>query len=255
MAKQGLSRSKETNQGRDLPANISMRLEVSPCGACAVRELAVCGALAPDELQALTAIVHEVPYVPHQTVFHECDEADGFFIITSGVATVSKFLADGRRQLTGFLYPSDFFGLAVDGFYANSVTAVTGVTLCRFVRGQYEALLDRFPKLEMRLLGQASNELALAQEQMLLLGQKTATEKLASILLTTSERLRRNGQGDNPLWLPMTREDIGDYLGMTTETTSRVFTHLEQIGAIKRLREARIEFLDRQKLHDIADGG
>ena len=115
-------------------------------------------------------------------------------------------------------------------------------------------MLERFPKLERRLLGQASNELAVAQDQLVLLGRKTATEKVASFLLMISEHLRRNGLSDNPIWLPMTRQDIGDYLGLTTETASRMFAHLERRGAISKLPDARVDLTNLQMLREIAVG-
>lgn len=227
---------------------------VRPCGACPVRGLAVCGALAPDELYALAEIVHEMHRVHRQVVIVEGDEADSFYIVTSGVASVEKLLADGRRQIVGFLYPSDFFGLAVDGCYAYNVTAVTNLSLCHFERERFLALIDRFPKLEHRLLGMASNELAASQEQMLVLGRKTALEKVASFLFMLSERGRRLGRPRSPVWVPMTRGDIGDYLGVTTETTSRMFTLLKKEGLVETSSEAMIDLPDLAKLKKIADG-
>ena len=229
--------------------------DIRPCGACPVRGLAVCGVLEPDELYALAEIVHEAHRAHRQSVIVEGDEADGFFIVTSGVASVEKLLADGRRQIVGFLYPSDFFGLAVDGRYAYNVTAVTNLAFCQFERPKYLALVDRFPKLERRLLGMASDELAASQEQMLVLGCKTAKEKVASFLSMLSERSYRLGHLRSPIWVPMTRGDIGDYLGVTTETTSRMFTKLRNEGLIAFLPDAMIDLLDINSLKKIADGG
>lgn len=254
MGTRGASGSKAGNRDGNIGPTVSGAAKILPCGRCPVRPLAVCAALSPDQLGALAKIVRTLRYAAHETVFHEADEADSLFIITSGVASVSKYLPNGRRQVAGFLYPSDFFGLAVAGCYANSVSAVTDLTVCHFVRTQFEALLYAFPKLEMSVLGQSSHELAEAQEQMLLLGRKSALERLASFLLMISGRVRRNGQSDSPLWLPMNRSDIGDYLGLSTETTSRGFGRLEQIGAIQRLRDARVELLDRGMLQDISEG-
>ena len=162
-------------------AAVSSVAAITPCGACPVRGLAVCGVLDPDELYALAEIVHEMHRAHRQSVIVEGDSADHFYIVTGGVASVEKLLADGRRQVVGFLYPSDFFGLATDGCYAYNVTAVTNLMFCQFDRQQYLSLIDRFPKLETRLLGLASNELAASQEQMLVLGCKTAKEKVAII--------------------------------------------------------------------------
>ena len=228
---------------------------INPCGACPVRELAVCGVLEPDELYALTEIVQELHRVSGQTLIVEGESAESFYIVTGGVASVEKLLGDGRRQIVGFLYPSDFFGLAIDGHYAYTVTAVTKLSLCRFERMRYLALIERFPKLEHRLLSMASNELAASQEQMLVLGRKTAEEKVASFLSMLSERSHRLGRPATPVWMPMTRGDIGDYLGLTTETTSRKFTQLRKAGLVAFLPDAMIDLLDLRELKRIADGG
>jgi CRP/FNR family transcriptional regulator len=143
--------------------------------AYALQEFPVCGALAPYELDALVKICIAVSFSPRQTVFFEGDEAKSFFIVRSGAASACKSLGDGRRQVTGFLYPADFCGLAIGGRYANSVEAITNLTLYRFARRQSDSLLETFPKLQRRMLSQAGNELATAQEQLVLLGRKTAT--------------------------------------------------------------------------------
>lgn len=228
--------------------------DIQPCGPCPVRGLAVCGVLEPDELCALAEIVHELYRAHGQSVIVEGDEANSFFIVTSGVASVEKLLADGRRQVVGFLYPSDFFGLAIDSRYAYNVTAVTNLSLCRFERPQYLDLIEQFPKLERRLLGMASDELAANQDQMLVLGCKSAKEKVASFLTTLSERCYRLGYARSPIWVPMTRSDIGDYLGITTETASRMFTQLRKEGLIEFLPDSMIALQDLKRLKEIADG-
>jgi CRP/FNR family transcriptional regulator len=126
--------------------------------------------------------------------------------------------------------------------------------LCRFPRRKLESLLAHYPKMESRLLGMASNELVIAQEQMLLLGRKTAREKLASFLLMLSKRqVQRGGNGD-PVAVPITRADIGDYLGLTTETVSRTFTQLKRKAIIAILPGGRVELADRPGLEEIAEG-
>lgn len=254
MAEQGGRRSKEIYSVGHLEAAVSSKPQLSLCGACPVRGLAVCGVLEPDELCALAEIVHELHRAPRQMVIVEGDQADSFYIVTTGVASVEKLLADGRRQVVGFLYPSDFFGLAIDGHYAYNVTAVTNLSLCRFERAQYLALIDRFPKLKQRLLGVASDELAAKQDQILVLGCKSSEEKLASFLCVLSERSGRLGHARNPIRVPMTRSDIGDYLGMTTETTSRMFTRLRKLGLIELLPNSMVDLLDVERLKAIANG-
>jgi len=214
----------------------------NPCVACGVRDLSICGALEGHELDRLASLVTQRTIAPGETVFFESDSATNLFVIADGSIKIYKLLADGRRQVTGFLYPSDFLGLAFQERYAYSAEAIVETRLCRFERGALEALLEQYPRLEKRLLGVASNELASAQDQMLLLGRKTAEEKVASFLYTLSRRAYRKRLPAETLSLPMTRNDIADYLGLTTETVSRCFTRLKRDGVIgfEQAHEIRI---------------
>jgi CRP/FNR family transcriptional regulator len=222
----------------------------SPCSACAVRDLTICATLEEPELAEMTAIVTTLELTPGDPLFDEGQPADHLFNVTAGAVKIYKLLADGRRQMTGFLFPGDFLGLANEENYAYSAEAVTHTALCRFPRRKLERLLAQYPKMEHRLLGMASHELAVAQEQMLLLGRKTAREKIASFLLMLSRR----GQSGDPVSVPMSRNDIGDYLGLTTETVSRTFTQLKQGGSINLLQGGKVELNDRARLEDIAEG-
>lgn len=226
----------------------------APCGACTVRHLTLCAALEPHELAEISAIVSSVELARGDPLFDEGEPAQHLFNVTSGAVKVYKLLADGRRQMTGFLFPGDFLGLANQETYAYSAEAVTHAVLCRFPRRKLERLLERYPKMEHRLLGMVSHELAVAQEQMLLLGRKTAREKIASFLLMLSRRSVQRGQNGNPVVVPMSRNDIGDYLGLTTETVSRTFTQLKQGGSISLLPGGKVEMADRARLEDIAEG-
>ena len=226
----------------------------SPCAACAVRQLTFCAPLDQQELHHLSSIVTGLELVPGDALFHEGDPAAYLFNVTAGAMKVYKLLADGRRQITGFLFAGDFLGLANKEVYAYSAEAVSHVALCRFPRRKLDALMERFPKLESRLLGMASHELAVAQEQMLLLGRKTAKERLASFLLMLSRAAARRGQDGNPVLVPMSRSDIGDYLGLTTETVSRSFTQLKRDRIIAAESGNRIRLVDDDALHDLAEG-
>jgi CRP/FNR family transcriptional regulator len=225
---------------------------VRPCAACEIRELAVCGALESHELDDLVSILTSVACDLGDAIFYEDDPADHLFNVTTGAVRISKLLPDGRRQITGFLFPGDFLGLAYNENYTYSAEAVGPSTLCRFPRIDFERLLSEHPKMERRLLGMASNELATAQDQMLLLGRKTAREKLATFLLMLSTRAERRGHPANPIEVPMTRGDIADYLGLTIETVSRTFTELRRSGLIEARGTASIFIPDPEAVHDIA---
>ena len=227
---------------------------LSPCSACSVRQLTICAALEDRELAEMSAILSRLELEPGDTLFLEGEPAQNLFNVTAGAVKIYKLLADGRRQMTGFLFPGDFLGLANDETYAYSATAITKTWVCRFPRGKLEALLKRFPKMEQRLFAIASHELAVAQEQMLLLGRKTAREKIASFLLMLSGRAVRRGQAENPVSVPMTRADIGDYLGLTTETVSRTFTQLKKSGIIALLPDGKVQLNGRERLEEFAEG-
>ncbi len=226
----------------------------SPCGACTVRHLTLCAALEERELAEMAAIVTSLELDPGDPLFDEGEPAVHVFNVTAGAVKIYKLLADGRRQITGFLFPGDFLGLANEETYAYSAEAITHAVLCRFPRRKLERLLELYPKMEHRLLAMASHELAVAQEQMLLLGRKTAREKIVSFLLMLSRRAVQRGQNGDPVSVPMSRNDIGDYLGLTTETVSRTFTQLRQGGSINLLQGGKVALNDRSRLEDIAEG-
>ena len=226
----------------------------SPCAECDVRETSICNVLDDDELGHLAAIVSSQTYTPRSDIINEGEQADYLFNVTDGAVKLYKLLPDGRRQITGFLFAGDFLGIAMNETYAYSAEAIGKVRLCRMSRKKLEKLLDRFPKLEKRLLSVASNELVQAQDQMLLLGRKTAKEKLCSFLLGISERMLRRGLDPNQAYVPMSRGDIGDYLGLTTETVSRTFTGLKRDGTIHLREGGMVDLPDLDLLRNLAEG-
>lgn len=224
------------------------------CGACSIRDLAVCAVLDDQELTRLASIAVTVTFADKQFILQEGDAAEALFNVTGGTVKLYKLMPDGRRMITGFLFPGDFLGLAHNDTYAYSAEASGAVRMCRFPRRRFESLLEEFPKLERRLLTDASNELAQAQDQMLLLGRKTAKEKIASFLIQLAERQHRRGGPENIVRLPMGRADIADYLGLTTETVSRTITQLKTAGAIRLQQGNIIQLTDGTDLTDIAEG-
>jgi len=108
--------------------------------------------------------------------------------------------------------------------------------------------------MQRRLFSMASNELAAAQDQMLLLGRKTAKEKICSFLIMLSQRAARRGHKENPVYVPMSRADIADYLGLTTETVSRTFTQLKTAGTISLQEGNKVLIADLDAIYDMAEG-
>jgi CRP/FNR family transcriptional regulator len=227
-------------------------VRLSPCQACKVRDIVFCGALEEAELSALSSIKSIMELERDDLLFQEGESADYLFNVTSGVIRVYKLLPDGRRQITGFLFPGDFLGIANNDEYTYSAEAVTHTSVCRFRRGKLEAVLMQFPKLEHRLLSIASHELAAVQDQMILLGRKTARERVASFLVMLSDRATRSSLPSNPISLPMGRADIGDFLGLTLETVSRTMSRLRREGIIADAPGGGVRLIDREKLEEIS---
>lgn len=156
--------------------------------------LTFCVGLEAEEIDRLSAIVTRLTLAAHQMLFHEGDAADFVYNVTRGVMKLYKLLPDGRRQITGFLLPGDFLGLAGKDGYSYSAETVDAVELCRFPRRKLNELFEAFPQLERRMLKLATDELIAAQDQMVLLGRRTAAEKVAIFLLRLSEREKFRGK-------------------------------------------------------------
>lgn len=225
-----------------------------PCLNCQARQLSVCGSLAEDGLRRLGQASETLSLQPGETLVREGDTASHLFNITSGVVRVYKLLADGRRQIVGFLFAGDMLGLATGDRYVFEAEALEPVTACRFRKSEYKALLRELPELESALLDRACHELQAAQDQMLLLGRKTAMERLATFLLDLAARARRAGGPPDLVHLPMTRAEIADYLGLTTETVSRVTSRLKTRGVIRLRPHNTIEITRPAALAALASG-
>lgn len=203
------------------------------CERCSVRHRAMCAAVDFEHLGELEKIVSHRQFAPGQLIFEESDPADYVFNVSNGDVRLYKLLADGRRQITGFLRPGDFLGLVKQEAYAYGAEAIDAVELCCMRIVDLERLLRELPAVRDRLLDMSRDELAAAQEQMLLLGRKSAREKVLSFLLMRARNEHDLDEGETvTLDLPMSRSDIADYLGLTIETVSRTFTGLKEEGLI-----------------------
>ncbi len=196
------------------------------CVECSVRLVSVCGSLELPELEELERISQVTSFAPKAMLFEQGASAGCVFNVTDGVVRLYKSLPDGRRQIMGFALPGDFLGLALMDRYGVTAEAVTPVRVCRFMRPSFLTYVDDKPHLMRRLHEFAGHELSLAQDQMLLLGRKTAEEKVAAFLIGLQARYGRIGLTSVTVPLPMSRQDIGDYLGLTIETVSRTLTKL-----------------------------
>ncbi|MGB0660014.1 MAG: transcriptional regulator FnrL [Mangrovicoccus sp.] len=233
------------------------------CGDCPIRHRAVCARCESEELQALEEIKYYRSYPAGQTVVWAGDRMDFVASVVTGIATLSQTLEDGRTQMVGLLLPSDFVGRPGREYAAYDVVATTDLTICCFRKRPFETMMERTPHIGQRLLEMTLDELDAAREWMLLLGRKTAREKIASLLAIIARRDAslnlRATDGRLVFDLPLTREAMADYLGLTLETVSRQMTALRKAGVIEMEGKRHITIPDIQALidetGDDSDGG
>ena len=223
------------------------------CHKCAVRDRAFCAALDNTEIDELGELSDRKHYRAGETIFEQATKASVFANIIEGTVKQSKLLPDGRQSITGFLFPGDFVGKVYAENQTSFIEAVTDTHICMFARGSLEDLLDKRPHLARRLFNLSNQSLERAEEWMLLLGRKTAMEKLASFLLLLSKRAAERGEDPDNIHLAMLRADIADYLGLTIETVSRRISGLKSEQIIQLGAGNMVRIVDRRALEAAAN--
>jgi len=216
-----------------------------------VRPHAICAALDLDELHQLEQIGHHLRFRPNEPVFSQDEIATSCYNLLEGVLRLYKLLPDGRRQIVGFALPGDFLGLPHSDRHGVSADAIGPVVVCRFVKASFSRFADSKPNLLRRINEFMTRDLGEAQEQMVLLGRRSAEEKVAIFVIKWRDRLARIGPLSEMTPLPMSRQDIADYLGLTIETVSRTFTKLERDGLIE-IVSGGIRLTDPQRTRALA---
>ena len=222
------------------------------CDKCRVRALSLCDALGPSELVELDRMATTISVGAKATLFEQDQPCEWVYNITAGSVRLYKLLPDGRRQVVGFALPGDFLGLSMSEKNAFSADALTPTNACRFSRNDYSNFLDEKPHLLRRLHSMASHELSLAQDQMVILGRRTAEERVAAFLIGLRNRWTRVNGNHVHVPLPLTRQDIGDFLGLTVETVSRLMTRLAREKAIVIVPDG-VRLLDVARLERLAE--
>ena len=171
-------------------------------------------------------------------------------VILLGTAALSTSLPDGRTQILRLLLPTDFIGRLGSGIVQYDATALSSVTTCSFSRPEFEALMRLSPEMTRRLLHKTLAELDEARDWLLVLGRKTALEKVASFLLFLDKRCLRNAQ--NTLFLPLCQFEMADLLGLTHETVSRQMALLRDQGVIHCQGQRRVEIRDLARLAELS---
>ena len=235
--------------------NRPLTLPKQDCADCPIRHKAVCARCEPDELTLLEEIKYYKGFTAGQPIVWAGDPMEFVASVVSGVASMTQTMEDGRRQMVGLLLPSDFLGRPNRDTVSYDVHAATDIVLCCFRRNPFQQLISTTPHVSQRLLEMTLDELDAAREWMLLLGRKTAREKIASFLTIIARRdasLKNVPSLGGPLSfdLPLTREAMADYMGLTIETVSRQMTALRKDGVIELDGKRRIIIPDFEALLD-----
>ena len=228
--------------------------ELGRCYSCVIRRKGLCNALTEDELLRFRRIANRRVYEPGQNILQSDDEPDFYAAVISGVVKLTKVLFDGRQQVVDLLLPVDCLGQVFGRRSSCYAQAATEVELCCFPYSGFEQMLEEFPDLKQRFLEQTLDELESARDWMVLLGRKTAEERVASLLLMLATRSTITGTGHNgtarpiALDLHLKRHEIADFLGLTYETVCRQFTALKNKGLIQQPSKRRFSIPDTEAL-------
>lgn len=222
------------------------------CLACPVQATSLCSEMGEEALTALSGITHRMRVSPGRTVYGAAEPVRSFAIILSGVVKLVTTKPDGRQQIVGLQFPSDFVGRPLMGYSTVSAEAATKLELCCFSGRVFEALMFAHPDIERALLKRVLADLDVARDWAFLLGRTRAQKKVATLLQLIVDRAeggRTCGSADaskgNRLALPLSRMEMAECLGLRLETVCRQLTQLKGEGIIATVGRRRVvEILD-----------
>lgn len=198
------------------------------CESCAARSQSICAALNQAVLAEFFQLGRGLQLKRGETLVWDGDEVIVVGNVREGLLKLTSSLEDGREQILGLAFPGDFVGRPFGDTAGHSVTALTDARLCVFRRSAFEQFAQSHPELEHALLVRALDELERARSWMLLLGRKSASERVATLLLEFADRQGAR-EGENAA-LPLTRQQMADLLGLTIETVSRKLSQFKQFA-------------------------
>ena len=185
-----------------------------------------CNFLTNDDLKELSGKVKHKSYTKGLTVLEKGTDVNYIYNIIEGNIKIYQLDSNGEVHILGFLYPTNFFGSHEGRKYEYYAETIGHVLLCQIPINEFHLFLQNNPKIKESFYQTAINELRLARIQIGLLSKTTAEERVTRFLQIIADKQKSYGQPMNPVILPMKRLDIANYLGLTTETVSRVFSKL-----------------------------
>ena len=224
-----------------------------PCCKCFARSTTLCASLADANMHRLYSRATERSFAAGKFIVRQEQAADFVFSIRSGYAAMFRLTAGGKRQILAFVFPGDFIGFTSEDNYHYGISTISSGEVCCFERNALEALIEEFPEMDRKLRFTLIRAMDATYELLFALGRKDAIQKVASFVWYINYRLRKLGEPDDLVHLPMSRADIADCLGLTIETVSRVFTTLKQSGVIRLHGANDVEIIDMQQLMSVGD--
>ena len=206
-----------------------------------------------EDLRALQQVGIKVRFARNETIFNDGDEATHCYKVISGAVRLCKHMSDGRRQIADFLLAGDMFGVMQFGNYKFTAEAVGPVVLMCYPQRQVARLSTSLPNLRGRLLVLLSQRLLGMQDHLVMLGRQTAKERMATFLLQIANR--SDAEEGLAFELPMSRQDIADYLGLTIETVCRMLSELKRQRIIAIPSSNQVVVNDMERLQALTEAG
>jgi len=222
------------------------------CKACDVRHGGICQTMSPLQLRELNRHTKRKAIEPGAEVHCQGEPVVSYANVIKGVVKLTKVMADGRQQIVGLQFVPDFIGHPFLKENSLSAEAATEAEICAVSKSALDRMVAATPDLERHLHSQAQAELEEARSWMLTLGRMSAREKVASLLCLVSTHCDPKVDHSLDFELPLSRQDIGDFLGLTIETVSRQITKLRQERLIKVENNRHVTILDLRRLRQAA---
>jgi len=227
------------------------------CGNCRLNSICLPLALESDDIALLEDIIQRSkPLQKSQHLYREGDDFQSVYAVRSGTLKAYKTTDDGREQVTGFYFPGEILGM--DGIsnnaHASSAKALETAAVCEIPFTSLERLSSMMPNLQRHFFQLMSREITEDQQLITLLSKNSADERVASLMLSISTRNSKRKLSATQFRLPMSRVDIGNYLGLTVETVSRVFSRMQKLD-ILRVDNKEIQILNLDGLRKMANLG
>lgn len=229
-------------------------LQQAHCNTCSLSSLCLPVSLNLTEMERLDDIIDKSrPLKKGEHLFHQGDEFESVYAIRAGSVKSYTITNEGEEQITGFYFPGELVGLS--GFDSNNYPVSTKIlettTVCEIPFEHLDSLCGQLPELRRQVMRTMSKEIRDDQQMMMLLSKKNAEERVATFLVKLSQRFQARGYSAHKFRLSMSRNEIGNYLGLAVETVSRIFTRFQKNELIQ-VDGKEVDLINLEHLYTLA---